>query len=125
MASNETEYDRIRSKWIHEDALINHRLTWLLASQSLLFAGYSVLLKTCPATARIERLIWWTPLLGILTSLLLFFSITAAIIAILCLRREFPDLALEVNRATTIAGFVAPFFLPVVFALAWFVAWMP
>lgn len=125
MPNNETKYDRVRSSWVHEDALINHRLTWLLASQSLLFAGYSVLLEICTATERIERLIWWIPLLGIVTSLLLLVSITAAIAAMWCLRREYHDLRLDVNRATTIAGFVAPISLPVVFVFAWVMARMP
>lgn len=33
-----------RERWLHEDDLINHRLTWLLVAQTILFAGCATLL---------------------------------------------------------------------------------
>ena len=33
-----------RDRWLHEDDLINHRLTWLLVAQTILFAGCATLL---------------------------------------------------------------------------------
>ena len=38
------DWKRVRSVIEHENTLINHRVTWLLASQGFLFAGYSALI---------------------------------------------------------------------------------
>ena len=37
-------YQEDREKWIHEDNLVNNRLTWLILSQTILFAGYGILI---------------------------------------------------------------------------------
>lgn len=37
------KYDVLRAKWHAEDELINHRVTWLLVSQSLLFSALAAL----------------------------------------------------------------------------------
>jgi hypothetical protein len=36
------DWKRVRSAIEHENALVNHRLTWLLSSQGFLFAGFGV-----------------------------------------------------------------------------------
>lgn len=38
-------YADIRAKWVHEDALINQRVTWLLTSQGFLFTAFGVIVK--------------------------------------------------------------------------------
>jgi hypothetical protein len=38
-------YDDLRSKWVHEDNLINQRVTWLLTMQAFLLTSYGVLAK--------------------------------------------------------------------------------
>ena len=39
-----------RERWWHEDALINHRLTWLLTAQIALFAGYGWIIEKVTLT---------------------------------------------------------------------------
>lgn len=38
-------YADLREKWMHEDRLINQRITWLLGSQGFLFPAFGVLAK--------------------------------------------------------------------------------
>lgn len=45
MSSTRDQTEDLREKWTHEDDLINHRITWLFVSQTLLFAGYGLLLQ--------------------------------------------------------------------------------
>jgi hypothetical protein len=37
------KYEVLRAKWHAEDELINHRITWLLVSESLLFSAFAAL----------------------------------------------------------------------------------
>jgi hypothetical protein len=39
------DWQRVRSVLEHENTLVNHRVTWLLASQGFLFAGYFALIN--------------------------------------------------------------------------------
>jgi hypothetical protein len=83
-------YDRIRSQIQHEADLINHRLSWLLAAQSFLFAAYATILVWAPKPARpeferpIRAMADWLPGLGIASCALLWFAIIAAIINTEC-----------------------------------------
>jgi hypothetical protein len=43
--NNLSRYNALRDYITHEDSLINNRLTWLLASQGLLFSAFSALFK--------------------------------------------------------------------------------
>ena len=38
-------YEDLREKWLHEDDLVNHRVTWLLTSQALLLGVFGILTK--------------------------------------------------------------------------------
>lgn len=38
-------YRDLREKWVHEDSLINQRVTWMLNSQALFFGAYGVIAK--------------------------------------------------------------------------------
>lgn len=35
----------LRAKWVHEDQLVNHRVTWLLSSQAFFLTAFGVLAK--------------------------------------------------------------------------------
>jgi len=67
---DEAEYHEHRQ---FEDHLINHRLTWLLGCEALLFAGYAVLLTNPLAAgnqggliaAKHQAALVWIPRLGI------------------------------------------------------------
>ncbi len=126
MANQAGSYQDLREKWVHEDNLVDHRLTWLLVSQTLMFAGYGVLLDSlarCPSAnqaSHIKRLLTYLPVFGIVTSLLILGSIAAALWAMIILRKRNPDL--DVYRGATVLGSLASIGLPLVFAFAWYVA---
>ncbi len=125
MANQAGSYQDLREKWVHEDNLVNHRLTWLLVSQTLMFAGYGVLLDSlgrCPSPSQashIRRLLTYLPFFGIATSLLILGGIVAAVWALIILRRR--NAGLDVYRWTTVLSFLASIGLPVVFAIAWYI----
>jgi hypothetical protein len=48
----ERQHRLLLEKWLHEDELLNHRLTWLMVSQTLLFTVYAALYYA-DATARL------------------------------------------------------------------------
>ena len=71
----------LRNRWIHEDYLISQRVSWLLLSQSILFAAFSVVL-TAPDNTRhiklIDILVVGLPILGFSTVICLLIGIRAA-----------------------------------------------
>ena len=123
MNDNEDQYKRLRDKWEHEDEVINHRLTWLLVSQTILFAGWGALLEMAQTTQNAEkigRLIQWVPFFGILTSLLILVSIVAATVAMVHLKSQ--NASIQADPKATKWGLFAPIGLPVVFIAAWVAA---
>jgi hypothetical protein len=122
-----------REKWTHEDHLINHRLTWLLVSQTLLFGSDGFLNQTlthwffCPTDAQRQHIIFLVetiPVVGRISAGLLLFGVVAALIAmgIIWYRwyRATPQgVRPDVNLFTTLAGWAAGGLLPVVFFVAW------
>ena len=38
-------YKDLREKWVHEDELVNHRVTWLLTSQAFSLSAFGILVK--------------------------------------------------------------------------------
>lgn len=120
---NSSQYDRLREKWVHEDEVINHRLTWLLVSQTILFAGYGALLRMPEKAMHAEKindLIVAVPRFGIVTSVLILVSILAATATMYHLKGK--NACVEAYGTVTIFGLAASLGLPVVFVLAWVVA---
>jgi hypothetical protein len=89
------QYHLVRSQIEHEDNLISQRLSWLLASQSFLFTAYAITLngpsqshfKTFEANS--ELLVRLLPLVGLISTLLIWISILAGISAMKKLRVDF------------------------------------
>ncbi|MFM8309133.1 MAG: hypothetical protein ACKN87_19370, partial [Microcystis aeruginosa] len=78
------KYLAAREKWVHEDNLINYRLSWLLLSQTILFATYAVLLaapNTVPQFERINKLLVILPWIGVVNLIIAYISILAALSA--------------------------------------------
>jgi hypothetical protein len=118
-----------REKWTHEDALINHRLTWLLASQTLLLGAYGLLYQRltdwfyCPDAKQLHHLKFMLeaiPWIGFVTSLLLLGGVVAALVAMQFIRNEAgTGNSPEVSTWTTGGGWAAGGLLPVVFCGSW------
>ena len=109
------EYDRFLSNIEHEDNLINHRLSWLLVSQSFLF-GASVAANPVPSIIRI---------IGIVSALASYVGLVAAILSIATLSRlceeRIPDRFPPAVGAAPLhaMGLVAPIVIPPIFVLGW------
>ena len=110
----------------HEDELINQRLTWLLTSQALLFAGYAVLVtkdkekdKGLMAPEQFQAVLDWLPRLGMTISALILIGIIGAIIASLMLVKRYERPHPGVSWVTTIFGWIPAVLFPIVFIVVW------
>jgi hypothetical protein len=100
---NETDVLKVVRAEIHQEhTLISYRMSWYVASQSLLIAAYGVIFSQASSSAAI--LLDWMPWLGVLTSILTFASVVAALWAqaivaakeqelVGILRRQAPEIA--------------------------------
>lgn len=73
------EYKAIREKWIHEDNVINHRLSWLMISEAMLLAAYGW--SVTSPQPKTEKLLILLPIFGLVFALAIGASVFAAIIA--------------------------------------------
>ncbi|MEM1222516.1 MAG: hypothetical protein AAGH40_07105 [Verrucomicrobiota bacterium] len=117
---SEKTANRERDKWVHEDQLINHRLTWLIASQSLLFAGYGLLVQKEPTkrTPEISELLVCFPWLGTLTSAAILLGILGAMSAMVFIAGN-ADQDPDIHWITTGLGWLAAVSLPTIFLVSW------
>lgn len=72
-------YKALRDKWVHEDNVVNHRLTWLIVSQAMLMAAYGWSLAS--QNQKTLKLLILIPIFGILFTLAIGASIIASVIA--------------------------------------------
>jgi hypothetical protein len=122
-------YSEYREQWTHEDELINHRLGWLLTSQTILYAGYGLLLQVPGEKSNpqadggnqikdLTQVLGW---IGIATSIFIFLSIVAAVTALCVLRKKG---GLNPGRVAFHLGLVSPLSLPLVFLAGWwYILW--
>ncbi len=137
-------YNVIRSRIEHEDNLVVQRLSWLVASQSFLFTAYAIVTNGLasqpvlqPGCARflgqLQLLDQLIPIVGTMTSVLIYVSILAAVASMRQLRNSyrsrFPDDEKGVPSIMTqppirLFGHSAAVLLPLVFITIWLVLWM-
>ena len=127
MSANEHEkYLAAREKWVHEDNLLNYRLSWLLLSQTILFATYAVLLSapsTVPQFERINKLLTIVPWIGVTNIFFAYISIFAALRAQYSLKKDTEQEFIISLKVRTLGDFIfghlAVIVLPWVFFLVW------
>jgi hypothetical protein len=102
----------------HEDDLINHRLTWLIGSESLLFTGYAVLVSGV-ASGSVAQTVRWLPLLGIAVAGTIWVGILGAVAASLILKRRYGQHTLGIHWLTTAMGWAPGTLLPLIFMTTW------
>jgi hypothetical protein len=117
------QYRALREQWTHEDTLVNHRVSWLILSEGLLFNAYR---------AQAESVSNWLslafPFFGTLVAVLLGAGIYAAMAATQDVRRQFDEAGLNdlcplaPSGALAQRGRWAARALPFVFAAMWIVA---
>jgi hypothetical protein len=116
-----------RRKLEHENDLVNHRLSWLASSQAFLAAAYVIRFSSDSDTPEgLERGI---PVLGIVSTLVVFSSIIAAVWAFQVEQRRWTRdeeqrerVLLTGTPLTQKLGFIAPIGLPVVVVAGWLAA---
>jgi hypothetical protein len=136
-------YQVIRGRIEHEDNLVMQRLSWMVASQSFLFTAYAIVLNGLnslptagePPQFLDQQILMFhlVPVVAILTCVLIYISILAALKSMANLRRlyrsrfgeENEDLP-DIQPATSIrtAGSSAPTVLPLVFTAVWLFLWV-
>lgn len=135
-------YNLIRSRIEHEDNHIVQRHSWMVASQSFLFAAYATVLNgltaslspRAQAVASQQTLLFrLIPIVGVLTCGLIYVSIIAAVQAMTRLRRSYHSRfseeeanLLEIQTSALIrrSGLSAPVVLPPVFIAVWLFLWI-
>jgi hypothetical protein len=117
------QYRALREQWTHEDMLINHRVSWLILSEGLLFNAYRA-----QAEVPGNWLSLAFPFFGTLVAVLLGAGIFAAMAATQEVRRQFEEAGLADLCPLAPAGRLAQQgrwaarALPFVFAAMWAVA---
>ncbi len=113
----------LREQWTHEDTLVNHRVSWLILSEGLLFNAYRA-----QAGMADHWLTMAFPFFGTLVAALLGAGIYAAMAATQDVRRQFDDAGLGDLCPLAPAGRLAQQgrwaarALPFVFGAMWIVA---
>ncbi|MCP4367136.1 MAG: hypothetical protein GY797_03320 [Deltaproteobacteria bacterium] len=135
---NSDEKKQVYDRWTHEDNLINHRLTWLLTSQTIFFSGYGLILrygliKENIAGNQLDIVLKLIPYLGISTGLLVFFAILAAVKILHKLKKtnKFNGKSngqqsknlnynhYEISNFSFFGGLVPPLIIPTLFVGSW------
>ena len=117
------QYRALREQWTHEDNLVNHRVSWLILSEGLLFTVYRA-----EAASAGNWLALAFPLFGMLVAALIGVAIHAALAASEDVRREFDRAGLAdlcpLAPASRLArrGRWAAKALPFVFGAMWLLA---
>lgn len=114
-----TTREEYLQRLVYENDLMNQRLTWLLTSQSLLFAGYGVILNAKLREQANNRIAQTVMTLGASSSFLIWSGIIAAIGAIVRLHHESGQRDFVVWRWTNVVGWSVPLLLPLLFMGSW------
>ena len=123
-----------RARWWHEDHLVNHRQSWLLVSQALLFAAFGTLAKSdvrptplsCASSVMVTKALDAIPVAGIVVGIMVLIATSAACWAQYKLHAEYKgsiaDFQLGVSRQTTLLGWAPSILMPTAFISVW--AWL-
>ena len=129
-------YTLIRSRLEHEDNLVVHRLSWLMASQAFLFTAYAISASGLATAAGagygpLQGMFRLMPVVGLISTVLIWMGMVAALRAMAWLRSLYSarikdEAALGVPPALSphefrMWGLAAPRFLPAIFVVAWLI----
>jgi hypothetical protein len=116
MPNNEDE-SFIRLRFEHE--LINRRLTWLLSSQSILFAAYGIALVATTNQEIANFFLKVTAISGTVIACLTLIGVISGILAKRTVWKDSQKKQFGVRTWITYMALVPDALLPIVFALAW------
>lgn len=110
----------------HEDQVINHRLTWLLAGQPLLFLAYvNAASVPIPANRQLQpahlAILKSIPFVGFAMAFAVFLGVLGAVLALFVLRTRRKSYRFAgITGCSTILGLVPPVLIPLALMWAWF-----
>ena len=116
------DYNYNLDKNINDSVLINYRITWLIASQSILFAGYAILISRSKFESQlIQDITQVFVFVRISTALLIFIGIFASCVAVFFIWNDphVQDPKRRLRILTTLGGLLPAVALPIVFLCAW------
>lgn len=132
------EEKQIYERWTHEDNLINHRLTWLLTSQTIFLSGYGLIVrygvgKGSIADSNLDHVLELIPYIGISTGFLIFCAILAGVMVLCKLKqrnhfnRKSNDQQLknryyrhyDLSYFSFFGGLVPALIMPILFVVSW------
>ena len=130
-------YTIIRGQIEHEDNLIGQRLSWFVAAQSFYFTAYAIVISnirgdhTSWVGGQMRLLLLMVPIVAILTSLLIYATVIAGLVAMAKLRDLYRQFAtreeaaglppVQGYRRTQVLGQAAPMLLPGIFIAIWLI----
>lgn len=107
-----------------EHELINRRLTWLLTSQSILFAALAFVIEKGDMSPQQEAFSKIVPVLGICISIAILIGVLMAIMAKTITWQDSKAKAGATNFGVrtwiTFIAFIPDVFMPIAFAVAWY-----
>ena len=123
-----------RERWLHEDDLINHRLTWLLVAQTILFAGCATLLAMlfngemaltgCNRHIVLQTVQSVLPWVGFAIALSIGLGVAGALISMHIIHRKANEelqgsFQYGIHWLPSVLGQISGAFLPLLFAGVW------
>lgn len=123
-------YTDLREKWVHEDKMMNRRVTWLLESQTFLLTVFGVVSGLTTVSFALQRFAQFTiPLLAIIILVYLKKGINAAKEAMLSIRatlhkhkkagRVWSGVSVDISKEVTKQGLEGPMRLATAFLILW------
>ena len=107
-----------RERLQHEDDLVNHRLAWLTTAQSIFVAAFVIQFAVAEENAVPRYLQIGIPLVGLVSSMLIWGSVIAAILVWRAIVRVDPSLK-PGTGLTRFFGFLPAVLVPALFIIGW------
>ena len=124
-------YEFLSHQIEREDGLVNNRLTWMVATQGLLFTAIALVARSNTTIPNlIETLTKWLPVTGMFLSFACFLGVLGATIAIYDLKKEWKLLSYDGGprpfggTIAALLGLVLRFSLPILFFTAWHIIYL-
>jgi hypothetical protein len=117
--STEERYTRALQRIQREDELMNHRMNWLLTSQTILLGAYTIQFSQQQATSFTHPIFAIIPAIALLMCCIMHGSIIAAVLAIRFFREPFQHTDIVGVPITHYAGLMTPIVVPIGFVGVW------
>lgn len=119
--------EELKERGEFEHELLNRRVTWLLTSQTILFAAYGLSFNENVNGTAVTEFRMVVPLLGLIISFVIWLGINAAFLAKITALKKFNEKVetkdkqpLGVKTGITLMGYIPDFSIPIVFMFAWY-----